>query len=499
MQGTVFTADQAANYLKQYNKNHIGEQTWLNAYNAIENTYGSVVRDLDIAAGREESAALEDYSANIAEAYKTAMTQQNQIAASNLGQGFKNQLTDDTNIALESAYNMYRQNFLKNPAQIKSNLLSNVEGIYQASQEAAGQIDTLLNEQARNTADYLNAHFDYLIALYEKNPELFETDAMQDYVNREMQGGVLTVTGLKDIGAIRNMMFDQSPTGGYELNDRGKDFFRQMQSIGIDEDGYSLGSYLYENSPELYEWSIGMNPYDFTFSDAQGNTNRASALGSIGLGEKGYIRDAGYEWKGGTAAENYASNKGELVNTINSDVGIMTQRTTDSGDVVTELSPYSGDKSWAGYTIKGNPQNKDNYNFKIVMPEGGTYYLEMTSTEDDANAIMPDETLTKVDKAVGGIVSGKLYYYQGNIYYSFVEGNKKILRKVQGQGGLNAGDASSKNNSYKELLKIFAKPQRHYIPSNRDKEKQRSDKNETKQVAQEAAMAMNPYGFTPVW
>lgn len=448
--GSVFTADTAKNYLKNYNKNYLGEKTWLEAFNAIDKNYNAMATDLSLQTSRQESANVQDYSNNIAEAYKNAMLQRNQIAASNLGEGFKGQLSADVDASLNNAYNAYLQNYMSNKQNIQSNYLSNMQGIYEAHTSATDEVDKLLTAEAQNTADYLNAHTDFISYLLndylENNPEKLLEDQFQDYVNYEMESGILTPTSVKDVAAIRDMMFDKDKDGQYVLNDRGKDFFRQVQHLGLDGDGMSFGTYLYENNPELYEWAIGTNQYDSTYSDAYGNTNRAAALGAIGLADRtGHVNDGDWKWTGGTVAENYAKNAAanEITDKAQS-AGTMTLKAynADKGSV-TVISNSS--------TALGDVANENDDNFTFTLEgEEGTYEfdLEITSVKDDPDAKMTDEDVTNLNKAVGGLSDNALYYYDNTVWIAIKDKNGAFdVRKVQAQ--------HADEDEYDDLVKIL--------------------------------------------
>lgn len=446
-QGTIFTANDAANYLKKANKNYLGQQTWLKAYDDINKAYGGMVTDLSIAAQQQSNAALQDFSDSIANAYDASLRQRNQVLGSNLGQGFKANLLDENDLALESAYNAYLQRYMTENANIGSNLVKNVGGIYESAKKDIGNVDEQLILQAQNTADYLNAHYDYLQYLYDKNPDFFAGDAMQDYVNREFVGGELQVTGLKNMDEIRNSMVIQSEDGGWELSDRGRDFFSQVQALGYGDDaGTTFADYLYETNSELYDWSASDNQYDATFTDSFGRaTNRTGALGSIGLGEDGVIRDTGYEWKGGTPEENLKKNKQEpeykSSNLLGKGVGkdLAYYKSVDGETLVVPTK----------VTVKGNPKNKDNNNFRVKLGET-TYYLEVAK-----DGKLDDKPLTEINKAVGGIENNKLYYYGDKLYISFVEDGKVELREVQGQGGTGTRDSFSTDGTYEKLIRML--------------------------------------------
>lgn len=466
-QGAIFTAEAAKNYLKEANKNYLGQQTWLEAYNALSDAanqtnlnYESTIADIDKSTSRQisdlgidtrlqESLLTQDYSADIAEAYKSAMAQRQGIAASNLGQGYKEKALLDTDLALESAYDSYRRNFLANKSNLASKLVSNVGGIYRSAisskedvykrtqdeleliGEAQTELDTMLEKQAQNTADYLNAHFDYLEALYEKEPESFSGADFYDYIDYSLVDGTLTPGGLKDINAIRNMMFDE----GGELNERGQMFFKQIENYGVGS-GYTFGDYLYDTNKELYDWSVGINPYDTSYTDLEGiNTNRISALGMIMGGEGGKV-DTRYETTNKTIEDlRYANTKS--TETDLKDLGKAKEYGEDLDRVImpTDIE-----------TIGLKDRDNENFHIKFTGADGKkhSYYLEATKDEID------DAITDKIDKLVGGISNGKLYFSDGVIYVGIVDKDgKKKLRKVQGQG-LNAG-----NGDYQKLISNF--------------------------------------------
>lgn len=462
-QGAIFTAEAAKNFLKEANKNYLGQQTWLEAYNALSDAanqtnlnYESTIADIDKSTSRQisdlgidtrlqESLLTQDYSADIAEAYKSAMAQRQNIAASNLGQGFKEKALLDTDLALESAYDSYRRNFLANKSNLASKLVSNVGGIYRSAisskedvykrtqdeleliGEAQTELDTMLEKQAQNTADYLNAHFDYLEALYEKDSEIFNSPDFYDYIDYSLVGGTLTPGGLKDINAIRNMMFDE----GGELNERGQMFFKQIENYGVGS-GYTFGDYLYDTNKELYDWSVGINPYDASYTDLEGiNTNRISALGMIMGGEGGKV-DTRYETTNKTIEDlHYADTKSTDTNL--KDLGKAKEYGEDLDRVIMPT-----DIEIVG--IKGG----DNTKSIRVDSKKHSYYLEASEDKID------DATTDKIDKLVGGISNGKLYFSDNTIYVGIVDKDgKKKLRKVQGQG-LDAG-----NGDYQKLISNF--------------------------------------------
>lgn len=458
--GTVFTAENAKEYLKNYNKNYSGEKTWLEAFKAIDENYadttynlskyaGENVSSLDTNESAMQAANLQDYSKNITEAYKNAMIQRNQIANAKLSQYASGKMLNEIDSNLDNAYNMYLQNYLQNKQNISSNFLDSISSInsnYQKGMSEAYNIwDTMTNAvndeldvQSKNTADYLNAHFDYLKALYEKNHDLFVEDQFQDYVNRGLVEGKLEVTGLKDLSAIRDSMFDIDKDGNHILNERGQDFFKQMQQLGMEKDGYSFGSYLYDTNKDLYEWSISANPYD-SVKDAHGNSNRASALGAIGLADdEGYINDGDYKWKGGTVLDNYYNNKMQGVDTKG---GRLITFESSLGPIKRLQSKNKNTYSTGNKMIDDTIGTSNTY-FEITsIDEKDDGYIELQFANDDnklvkekfkLGTITDDEFLTEFDKGVNSIKNNAIYYYDGQIYLGIVDEStgQKRLRKV---------------------------------------------------------------------
>lgn len=474
--GTVFTADDAKKQLRTFNKEYGGQQAWLNAYNAvdefqkqgyqnIENLYAPQQTALATDFSKQQNLVLGDYSTAVADAYKSALEQMGQIGMSDLGQGYKNKLSTDIDVALDNAYKNYLQNYRGQVGDLSANYIGQAGDIYNAAWNAQQDVDTYaqqqianlnteLQTQITNAADYVDAHFNYLsklYELYEKDKEkyayIFESDMMAPYVDVGTVGGMQNiVTGLKDIDELYSSMF----TDG-KLNETGIEFITMMDNLALNEDGYSLDDYLTETNPKLLEWLTSENIYGSTFIDAAGNrTNRAWALGSAGLATDGIVSGE-YEYKGPTREERYTN--GEVSGrVVNLPIGDLRGIVTKSGDDLIKLE--ANDK--ANYEIKGNPRNKDDSNNFRVVSDDKTYYLEVVPSNKDPDAILSDEVLTDIVKSAGTIKNNELYYYNGALYLSFVDDDgKTTLRKVQGQGGSGVGDTASLNKTYNDLIKLF--------------------------------------------
>lgn len=411
--GTIFTQEEALRFQRENNP------YWSQLYSDVERNYGGLVTGLDINRQIQESSLLRNYSSNIANAYESALGQRTAIAASNLGQGYKEAMMADVDEVLNNAYDAYLQNYMSDKSTIGSGFQSEVQSVYEAAETQNEAINQAMELEAKYTADYLNAHFDYLTKLYEKDSELFASDEMSDYVNREISGGQYRVT-LKDAEEIRNMMFDKDDDG-YSLNERGRNFIKQIQSM----QGYTFGDYLYDENKNLYDWAVSLSSSNM-YSDLNGPTNRAAALGQIGLTDI----DSGYEYTGG----GYQENKQAYAN----------ERKTVRGDITTYTGGNNDVSVNTKITFKGNPEDEKGTLFRAKLGDK-TYYLSMA----DEDPIKDGDIINDIDKAVGGITNHQLYYYEGQLYFSFVDDEGIRLRRVEGQG-INRG-----NNTYEELLNKF--------------------------------------------
>lgn len=432
--GTVFTAEGAAQYLQEYNKNYSQERNWLRDF------YGSMATPIDINAQRTENMLTEEYSANIADAYRTAMLQNQGILASNLGEGFKNEAIANTDLALEQAYDAHLRNYLSEKQELQSNTASALNPIYAAQSDAIEELNKRMLLQSENTAKYLNAHFDYLTKLYEKDETIFDREDYRDFANWDFEEGVISRTGLKDISEIRAMMFDENNV----LTDSGKDFIKMIQSTDAINDFYSFGDYLYDTDSELWEWAQGYDNYNTEYSDSVGNkTNRAYALGIAGLSENGIVNTDYISKNTSNDSDFYVEPKKSVSNS--KDFGNINYY--ESGD-------YGSIATLDSLTLKGASKirDKNNDNFRVEFTGDSTqrtYRLEIVSDKEEG-AIADDEMLLEIDKSVGGIKNNQLYFIGDELWVGFVfEDGSKKLRKVQGQGD---------QRNYKNMIATLQNP-----------------------------------------
>lgn len=270
--GMVYDVNSIKQQLAEANRDYQGRKTW-------ENLYGSI----DLAKQQQIGQLTKDYSEATAEAYAAAYKSNAAVMSSNLGQGYKAAAIEETDIALEEAYNAYRQNYLQG--------VSEVEG---AAAEAAAGVTEALTEQAEYTKDFANAPYEYLQYMWEKQQagelldaednaiNLFDEEMWKRYTYEvtDEEGKPTGERALKSWEQIANygaynIITDEFGreqkewTGLYDeqgnLTIKGADFFDQMiNQLAAEGRGISFGEWLSETNQELYDWSQSYNPYDYT-------------------------------------------------------------------------------------------------------------------------------------------------------------------------------------------------------------------------------------------
>jgi hypothetical protein len=197
---------------------------------------------------------IRDYGAIMGEAYKASKANQSAILGSNIGQGYKNAMLEENQLALDKAYDSYMSQYLTEQAQLNKSVETQRQAINK-------ELDTL----AQRTADYGNAHFDYLQALWDKhkanelNFNPFAQANFARYLNNtyDNDGNILS-SNIKSIGEMEGIVFD----GNGNLTKAGIDFFDMLEHDEV-LSNYSFSDYLRENDEELYNWATSENEYDF--------------------------------------------------------------------------------------------------------------------------------------------------------------------------------------------------------------------------------------------
>lgn len=270
--GLVYTADQAKQQLLNMNRDYNNRLTWQNMFN--ENT---------LAAQRAENQLVKQYTDASVDAYASYLQSQNAIKNSQIvGQG-KQQLLNENEQTLLDIYNSYRES-----------LASGRQDIATAEAQGVENINSLLEEQAQYTADYTNAHYSYLEALYEKylagendyfaEGKQWNKYTTYDQLRDENNQPVYDENGqpVFDETSPRLMTWSEltNPANGYynadgTLTIKGVDFFDQLENqIANEGTGYSWGQYLTETNPELATWANSYNPYNYTQAGTNAGTMR---------------------------------------------------------------------------------------------------------------------------------------------------------------------------------------------------------------------------------
>lgn len=280
--GMVYDVNNIKQYLAEANRDYTGRKTWERLYGSIDLAKQQQLKQLDT-----------DYSQAAAQAYAAAYRNNMDIATSDLGQGYKTAAIEDSDIALQEAYNAYRSNYLKGVAEVEA-----------SAEQATKGVTDALNKQAEYTTQYANAPYEYLQYLFDMYAEgsdekniFYNEDLWKRYTNevKDEQGNLTGERELKSWEDIVNSgayeeITDESGntqkqwTGLYDdkgnLTIKGADFFDQMfNQLAYEGRGVSFGQWLAENNQELYNWSQSYNPYDYT----EAGTNEGSFKTMVGL------------------------------------------------------------------------------------------------------------------------------------------------------------------------------------------------------------------------
>lgn len=257
----IYSESQAQKHLLENNRDYKNRLTWQNA-----------IQGVNAQAQNAQAQLAKAYVDASADAYTSYLKSQNALKSSDIvGLGRQN-LLEQNNLALQDAYNTYAQNLSEGQAEIENSRLAGME-----------QISSALEQQAKYTADYTNAHIDYLKELYRQYEEgenqLFDDPEWARYLEYttptyDSQGNVVydkngnivydqTIPSLISDKNLMSLMYDDK---GLTL--QGADIFDQLEhqiaQAGYGGSNYSWSDYLAETNPELLEWASTYNPYNYT-------------------------------------------------------------------------------------------------------------------------------------------------------------------------------------------------------------------------------------------
>ena len=274
--GMIFDTSDIKSQLAQANRDYYGRKVW-------ENLYGSI----DYAKQKQLGKLQQDYSSAVNEAYASAYLANQNIAASNLGVGYKTAASEANDLALEEAYNTYRQKYLAGVSEVES-----------LSAKQTQNVTNALDEQAKYISDFSKKPYEYLKYVFDKYSEgerannIFYNEELWKRYTKEVKDEAGNPTGERELkswdeivnyGAYEKVEGKKQWTGLYDDNGhltiKGADFFDQMiNQLAYEGRGTSFGSWLAENDEKLYEWAKTYNPYDYT-----AGTNFGSFKTMVGL------------------------------------------------------------------------------------------------------------------------------------------------------------------------------------------------------------------------
>ena len=275
--GMIFDTSDIKSQLAEANRDYYGRKVW-------ENLYGSI----DYAKQRQLGKLQQDYSSAVNEAYASAHLANQNIAASNLGVGYKTAASEANDLALEEAYNTYRQKYLAGVSEVES-----------LSAKQTQNVTNALSEQAKYESEFAEKPYEYLQYLFNKYSEgdrannIFYNEELWKRYTNEAKDEAGNLTGERELksweeianyGAYEDVEGKKQWTGLFDesgnLTIKGADFFDQMiNQLAYEGRGISFGNWLAENDEKLYEWSRSYNPYNYT----EAGTNLGSFKTMVGL------------------------------------------------------------------------------------------------------------------------------------------------------------------------------------------------------------------------
>lgn len=257
----IYSESQAQKHLLENNRDYKNRLTWQNA-----------IQGVNAQAQNAQAQLAKAYVDASADAYTSYLKSQNALKSSDVvGLGRQN-LLEQNNLALQDAYNTYAQNLSEGQAKIENSRLAEME-----------QISSALEQQAKYTADYTNAHIDYLKKLYRQyeagKNQLFDNPEWTRYLEYttptyDSQGNIVydedgnivydqTIPSLISDKNLMSLMYDDKG-----LTFQGVDILDQLEhqiaQSGYGGSNYSWSDYLAETNPELLEWANTYNPYNYT-------------------------------------------------------------------------------------------------------------------------------------------------------------------------------------------------------------------------------------------
>jgi hypothetical protein len=261
--GAIFTSGTIGQALRDANKYYDDQadkifENYTQGVNQLYQPYNSAIRDIELSANQQKEILTQDYTNALSQAYMSSRINQSNIYGSDFGSGMKSYLNESNNMALQKAYESYKNNYIsgmvdidKSATSMKSELQTmldkNISNLYNAAIDETKEFDKNFNTKVENSKAFLNSGHDYLSYLYENNPDVFNRVEFQQFINDDG-----TLKTYDQIFNVKNgtLVADEN---GYRLTDKGKDIYRILLN---NDANTSWGSYLAgsKSTEGLLEW-----------------------------------------------------------------------------------------------------------------------------------------------------------------------------------------------------------------------------------------------------
>lgn len=250
--GVNITQSDMRSMLEQNDRLQSGVRTWRQLFGTAGLDYATKQSQLKSA-----------YSDAIAEAYKSNLAQQNQILGTGLAQGSTEQLLASNRQSLNEAYQNYISNYAKDLSTAASDYSKNVSSISEA-----------LDTRAKNFSDLYKSAYTYLSDEISDTTRTDESGTIYNYLaenapdwlyDRDEQG---KVTGVRSWEDLSRVLFDENQN----LTREGIEFYDMVFNT-IPDERYtknddtkvrSFDKWLSDTNPELREWYVSADPYNFS-------------------------------------------------------------------------------------------------------------------------------------------------------------------------------------------------------------------------------------------
>lgn len=433
-----------------------------------------------------------DFSKDLMGGYKSIAKQRSSILESNLGIGYKENLTDDLNDSLNAAYDSYISKYKQDKFSIESevddaiskaqssaeNMRSQlstyatnqrkwIDSLVQARSESIEEVDKALLEESKNYEAFYNSIMDYADWLFGEDSEVDSSAWDKGEWKKYFFDGDRYIGS----AALSDKMYDYNGDGTYTLNDDGRNILNMLMSDGLATQplddgslltGYGYDTYIAKENEELAKWLMSTSAYatedDFNNEWFQ---NKNYALSMLGINKLDYTYQGESSNSNDYTPGNYdkqeiAYNDNNLDKPaikIDSDGNTNYYRNAKVGTVAVYGNANNTIVAFDEFSFGAdkNINNKDGESFTVKFKDdsGNThkYKLELVNEDEGKDVVITSDNkiYSEIKSAVKHIVPNKIYAYGSKLYAAVNTESGIILRKLQGSGH---GD------SYKELEDI---------------------------------------------